>query len=73
MSQPSVKQRLCQLLYVNERVSLVLAAVVGVVGVGLLVENLRAGEPLAEQLWFLAFAIAYGVGVRPLVASVLRE
>ncbi len=73
MTQLTIKQRLCQLLSENERLSLVMAGLLGLVGIGLLVGNLQAGESVTEQAWFLAFLIAYVVGVRPLVASVRRE
>lgn len=72
MSPNTLRERACRAMNSNPKVAVPLAVLLGVVGVGLFVQNLQAGESLGEQAWFIAFAIAYVVGVRPLVAQ-LRE
>jgi hypothetical protein len=73
MSANTLRERACRALNSNPKVAVPLALLLGLVGVGLFVGNLQAGESLGEQAWFLAFLIAYVIGVRPLVAQVRRE
>lgn len=68
MSQTTRRGRLCTLLTEPNPVSLTLAAVLGVLGVGLYASNLAAGDGLG-QAWFVAFLTAYAVGVSGLLSE----
>jgi hypothetical protein len=70
MSATSLRERACRALNSNPRIALPLALAFGAVVVAHVVMNLQAGESLRQQAWFLGFLIAYGVGVRPLIAQV---
>jgi hypothetical protein len=67
MSQTSVRGRLCGLLNEPTPISLTLAAALGLLGVGLYVTNLAAGDGFG-QAWFVAFLTAYAVGVGGLLS-----
>ena len=66
----TLRERACRTLNSNPRIALPLALVFGAFVVAHVVMDLRAGESLRQQAWFLGFPIAYGVGVRSLIAEV---
>jgi hypothetical protein len=67
MSQTTLRARLCALLNEPNPVSLTLALVLGLAGVGLYASDL-ATEGVGQP-WFVAFVIAYAVGVGGLLSE----
>lgn len=67
MSRTTLRGRLCTLLNEPNPISLTLALALGLAGVGLYASNITT-EGIG-QAWFVAFLIAYAVGVGELLSE----
>jgi hypothetical protein len=64
----TLRGRLCTALNQPTAVSVTLALALGVAGVGLYARDLAAGEGVGQG-WFVAFLVAYAVGVGGLLSE----